>query len=328
MKTRMKWTLLLAVAFAVLPALWATADDAPAKPDGDALIVTDNGGKEHCLKTWKMTSGTRHLAWLAAADKEADPKDKDKPEPKAQPKGKSTAGPEALEFREENSTNFKEGILTLVPLDRLRSLIYDNTEETVKLTAATGPKADDTATLTGVTKFAGINKLVIEAEVDKGDLGVAEVKFLGGVAKGVTALKFGASAKIETAPMGRPASVTTKADSKGKSTHDVQDLQPLYRVAGGETLSPLLFFKKTIKIDVAKIGKITVTEADKETVWGLSMKAGGEESLTLLTNVTLDGKAATLVGFVGRVPAGYKLFPVHIIEEVQFDEKPKKLDAE
>ena len=41
----------------------------------------------------------------------------------------------------------------------------------------------------------------------------------------------------------------------------------------------------------------------------------------------LDGKAAVLEGFVGRVPAGYKLFPVHVIEEIQFDAKPKKLDA-
>ena len=104
-------------------------------------------------------------------------------------------------------------------------------------------------------------------------------------------------------------------------------MQPLYRVTGGETLSPLLFFKKTLKIDVAKINRITVTESGNETAWGIVMKDGGEESLSLLTNVTLDGKPAALAGFVGRVPAGYKLFPIHVIEEIQFDAKPKKFDA-
>ena len=90
-----------------------------------------------------------------------------------------------------------------MPLNRLRSLQYDNTKETVTLTAATGPKADDLTTLTGVTKFQGINKLAIEAEVDKGELGIAEVKFLGGVPKGINALKFPATAKLETHPEGR-----------------------------------------------------------------------------------------------------------------------------
>ena len=39
---------------------------------------------------------------------------------------------------------------------------------------------------------------------------------------------------------------------------------------------------------------------------------------TLLPKVTLEGKPATLVGLVGRVPAGYKLFPLHVIAEVEF----------
>jgi hypothetical protein len=320
MTTHAKWTILLGAALAGLAALAATRADEPAKADGEPLVVVDNGGKEHKLKTWKFTQGTRRLGWLAPAAKDDEPKDKPDPTAKAPPKGKAPAGPEALEFREEKSTNRVQGILTLVPLDHLRALEYDNMKETVKLTAATGPKAEDTATLNGLTSFQGVNKLAIEAEVDKGDLGVAEVKFLGGVPKGVTALKFPAG-KVEALPEGRPATVTTKPDTKGKTTHKVGDLQPLYRTAGGETLSPLVFFKKTLKIDVAKITKIGVTDAGNDSVWALTLKDGGEESLTLLTNVTLDGKPATLEGFVGRVPAGYKLFPVAVIEEVVFDEK-------
>jgi hypothetical protein len=319
----MKWICLLGVAFAGLITLWATAADEPAKTEGQELVVIDNGGKEHKLKNWKFAKGTRRLTWLAPAVKDADPKDK------SDPKAKPPVGPEALVFRDDNSTNFEEGILTLVPLERLRSLEYDNMKETVKLTAATGPKDEDTATLTGSTHFDMVNKIVIEAEVDKGDLGIAEVKFLGGVAKGINALKFPASTKIEAQPESRMATITVKAGNKGqKITLEIRDLQPMYRTANGDTLSPLLFFKKTIKIDVAKIAKITVTKLDEDTAWGLTMKAGGEESLSLLTNPMLDGKPALLEGFLGRVPAGYKLFPLHMIEEVQFDEKPKKLDAE
>jgi hypothetical protein len=332
MRMRMKWTMPLGVALLGLAAWGATAADEPAKANSEPLIVLDSTGKEQKLKTWKITAGTRHLAWLAPADKEKEADPKDKPEPadktrvaqKAPPRGKAPAGPEALEFREENSTNYKEGILTLVPLERVRALEYDNMNMKVKLTAATGPKAEDTATLTGLTKFQGINKLVIEAEVDKGELGVAEVKFLGGVPKGINGLKFPpGAAKIEAPPEGRPAAVMTKdGENKGKTAHKVSDLQPLYRVAGGETLSPLVFFKKTLKIDVAKINKISVTDpGGAEPVWVVSLKGGGDETLTLLTAPMLDGKPAALIGFVGRVPAGYKLFPVHVIEEVEFDAK-------
>src|SRR5205814_5528385 len=123
------------------------------------------------------------------------------------------------------------------------------------------------------------NKLVIEAEVDKGELGVAEVKFLGGVPKGINGLKFPPAAKIEAAAEGRPAAVTTKdGENKGKTAHKVSDLQPLYRVAGGETLTPLVFFKKTLKIDVAKVTKISVTDAGAEPAWVVSLKDGGDET--------------------------------------------------
>jgi hypothetical protein len=36
--------------------------------------------------------------------------------------------------------------------------------------------------------------------------------------------------------------------------------------------------------------------------------------------VTIDGRDAVLEGLMGRVPAGYKLFPMHTIGEVQFEE--------
>jgi hypothetical protein len=53
--------------------------------------------------------------------------------------------------------------------------------------------------------------------------------------------------------------------------------------------------------------------------WGVTLKGGEEETYTLLQKPILDGKPATLAGFVGRVSAGYKLFPPHTVAEIEFD---------
>ena len=103
-----------------------------------------------------------------------------------------------------------------------------------------------------------------------------------------------------------------------KTTHKVADLQPLYRTAGGEQLSPVLWFKKTLKVDVSKIQKITANDSDDEPAWTVTDK-DGEQTLTPLLKTTIDGKPAELEGLLGRMPAGYKLFPAHTISEVQFD---------
>jgi hypothetical protein len=297
----------------VLGAAAVPADDPPKAAEPGTLIVVDAAGKEQKLKSWKFVGGTRPLSWLAAAEKE--------PEKGAKP----AAAPEALEFRDENSTNFVEGILTLIPLDQLRAIDYDNDKKTVSARAATGPKDEADEVLTGTTRFEKINKLIIEAEVDKGDLGIAELKFLGGVPNGIRGVRFPPPKVAAAGPAGRPAVVTT-ADRQKKTTQKVTDLKPLYRTTGGEQLHTQMFFKKTLKIDVAKVQKLVARggEADEGT-WQVTLKDGGDETLTLLPAVALDGKAAKLEGLLGRVPAGYKLFPMHAISEVQFDmsEEPK-----
>lgn len=282
-------------------------------------MIIDSAGKEQKLKTWKFVQGTPPLRWLVAQP-EAKPKE---------PVKEESAVPQALAFREENSTTFERGVLTLIPLDRLRSLDYDAEKELVTAKVATGAKPDEDAVLTGTIKYRGVNKVAIDAEVDKGDLGVAEVRYLGGVVRGgVRGLRF-AAAKPGPALKGRPATVTI-VDKGNKTEMPVTDLQPLYRVANGEKLSPLLFFKKTLKIDVAKIKKISQAEsAGQDIVWQLTLKDGNEETLTLLKSVMLDGKPAELEGLLGQVPAGYKLFPVHVIDGVEFDTaKEKEKDKE
>jgi hypothetical protein len=294
----------------------AGADQPAAKAEAGTLIVLDSAGKDQKLKTWKFAQGVRHLEWLAPATEDREPAPKDKKDGKP-PRGKpKAAGPEALEFREENSTNFVNGILTLIPLDRLRSLDYDAEKDTV--TAKVAADKED-VTLTGTTKYRGINKIAIEAEVDKGDLGVAEIKYLGGVPRGIKGLHF-PSPKIVDAPTGRAASVTI-LDKDKKTPMPVTDLQALYRTANGEKLLPLLMFKKTLKLDVSKIKKIVAAEGGdgEDKVWQVTLKDGNDEALTLLQVVQHEGKEMALEGLLGKVPAGYKLFPIHVIGEVEFE---------
>lgn len=300
----------------VLAAAAAAPAADPATPAGGTLVVIDAAGKEQKLTAWHFVSGTRRLGWLAPAAP-AKPG-----EPPPEGAKKAPAGPEALEFRDDKSTTFVEGVLTLIPLERLRAIDYDADKDAATVRVATGVEPAEEV-LTGSTKYRGINKVVLAAEVDKGDLGVAEVKYLGGVPKGVRGLRF-PETKVAAAAGGRPATVTV-ADRE-KDVQKVTDLQPLYRLAdGGERLLPTLYFRKTLKIDVAKVQKLRAVEGKEApgSEWEVTLAGAAEETFTLLPKVTLEGKPATLVGLLGRVPAGYKLFPLHVIAEVEFGAEGK-----
>jgi hypothetical protein len=292
---------------AALPLL---ADEKPAPAGPGTLLITDSAGKEHKVTGWTFTAGTRRLGWLAPPDKAKDKK----------------AGPEALAVRDELKFNYLAGVVTLVPLDRLRSVRFE--EEKVTVRAATGPKDEEDAVLVGTTAYKGINKLTLEADVDKGDAGVASLTFQGGVPRGVKAVRF-PEPKGEPFKPGRPAVVVT-LDKDVEKTHKVSDLQPLYLLADGrETLSNTLMFKKTLRLDVAKMKSVTAGEEDgDEPVWRVVQKDGDDSTLTLLTAGTIDGQKATLVGLVGRVPFGYKLIPIKRVKSIAFDAAGEKKKVE
>jgi hypothetical protein len=270
----------------------------------DPLVVVNPAGKEVKFSRWSLATGTRRLPWLAD--------------------DKAKAGPEFLEFREEKSTTYKDGVLTLVPVASLKKLDYDNAKQTVTLTVALADGKDQV--LTGTTKFVGINKLVLEGDADLGDLGAATVKFKGGDAKqGVQGIRF-PRAKAVDAVTGETTTIVL--DDKEKSKHTVAGLSPLYLVDGVYTLQPHLMFKKTVKIDFAKIASLRhlPSEDKKATSYDFEvvLNDGAKHNLTLLTKAEGEkkGKAGpALVGLVGRVPAGYQLFPAHTIAELRAGEK-------
>src|SRR5262245_30037840 len=106
------WKFLLLVLLAAGPLALGDARPLAAgdkKPGPEPmLVITDASGKEHKVKTWKFTAGTRHLSWLAEAPAEEKKEDKDKDEKGKDEKGKKgkqpvakgkvAIGPEALEF--------------------------------------------------------------------------------------------------------------------------------------------------------------------------------------------------------------------------------------
>ena len=283
---------------------------APALPPDEnktgAVLVVDAGGKERKIAAYRITAGTRRLGWLAPAKKG----DKEK------------SGPEAFVVRDDVSIRFLEGVVTLVPLAQLRAVRFDAEKGTMTAVVAVGPKAEDDVSLTGTSKYKGINKIALEAEVDKGDSGVATLTYQGGIVKGgIRGVTFPAP-KAQASKPGRPA-VVVSVDDDVKKTHPVSDLLALYRLPdGGERLLPTILFKKTLKVDLAKVQSIAVaSDKDEDAVWQVVQKDGEEASLTPVGTLPIDKKTATLVGLVGKVPAGYKLFPLRRIHSVAFDTK-------
>ena len=66
-------------------------------------------------------------------------------------------------------------------------------------------------------------------------------------------------------------------------------------------------------------------------VWQVVLKDGTDENFTLLRTPTLDGKQLHLEGILARVPAGYRLVPIHALAGIDFDkadgdDKPKDKD--
>ncbi|HLW68685.1 MAG TPA: hypothetical protein VKS79_25430 [Gemmataceae bacterium] len=276
--------------------------DEPSKPSGGEAVVVDAAGKEVKLKKWHISAGTRKLGWLE----------------------KDGVAPEALAFRETNSTLFKDGVVTLIPLDRLESLTYDVEKQTVQAKVAGLNQP-----LEGSIRYKEINQITIEAEVDKGDAGIVELKYKGGQLKGgIRSVKF-SGAKAGAAPVGEKMFITI-ADAKQKHPPQaVVQLQALYKVGKEqEKLATTLMFKKTYKVELAQIQSMKVHDnaETKELECEVTLKDGTTQTLTPLTATTLDGKPATLEGLLGAVPAGYRLFPLHTVGELSREEPKKEKD--
>lgn len=309
-----RW-IVMPVLFGCLAAVSALAGGEkkePVKKDSDKpalLVVPPSGGKAVKLVDWRFTQGTRRLDLTG---KEA--------------KAKMPAGAEFLEFREEKSTTYKNGIYTFIPLTSLRKLEYERDKKTATATVVKDDGTD--VTLVGSTKAAS-NKITIEGEAVLDGLGNATVKFQGGIDKGLHSVAFPTPVPAEKVK-GTPAVIT--ADDKEKTKHAVHDLQPLYLADGQYRVVPYLMFKKTVKIDIDKMAGLRyVPPEDKKKAssdYEVTLKDGAKHTLSLITAVELDKKKTmTFVGLIGRVEAGYKLFMLDSIFEIHIGAPKERLDA-
>jgi hypothetical protein len=270
-------------------------DDPPA----DATVVTDVDGKEYKLTGVTFATGTRRLSWLA------DPKGANDDAKK---------GPLALELREPNSTTLVKGVVTLVPVASLESAKYDYEKQVVSL-GVKGLKEP----LTGFLGFQGINVLGF-----RGTSGGKAAAFSGGVLS-KTAVKTATFAGAQ--PLSKP---------KGGKTWNIQIIQPkadnptltarnlkvLYAFPGGfEQLVEGIPVRKGTPIPFDETLKRFEPLADdpNRNFSAAEVEAGGMPERVIAIPLTLeqDKKAGTLVGILGEVDAGWKLFPLHTIKVIK-----------
>ena len=281
-------------------------DDKKDEKESALFVVPRPGGKEVKIVDWSFSQGTR--SFDLSKNGASGPKSK--------------TGPQYLEFREEKSTSWEKGILTLVPLSSIRKMEYDRDKKSVAVTVATAGDKDEV--LTGTTKYTGVNKITIEGEAILPGIGAASQTFQGGSPDGVHSVRFPNPKPVEAV---KGSSAVIIADDKIQ--HTAHELQPLWLVDGEYRVLPYLMFKKTVKVELDKIAKLRVIPpANKKQVsheYEVTLRDGNEHTLTLLSKIEQEQKEMVFVGMVGRVPVGFKVFPPHTIAELRLvmDEEKK-----
>ena len=280
--------------------LTAWADDPPA----DTATVTDAAGKEVKLVSFKPTAGVRRLAWLADPKSQGD---------------EARKGPFALELREPHSTTFSKGVVTLVPLSGIESIRYDYDKHTmaVSVKGLTEP-------LAGTLQYKGINVLSFDA-----DVGGITGKFTGGVpGTGIKSIALRGAKPLAARPSGGAAwNVQIVQPLANHPTLLVRNLKPLFAFPNGsEVLLDAIPARKGDAVSLTTHGfkRLEILAVDPNTQLAaleVHPEDGAERVVMVPLTLEQDKKAATLVGLLGEVDAGWKLFPLHTIKVITPDAK-------
>lgn len=271
----------------------AVAAGQPAKDDpkagGPAATVTDAAGKEVALTGVRFTSGVRRIGWLGG------PKD----------------APLALELREPDSTTFQKGVTTLVPLTSVEAVRYDYPKLALTVAVKGVPSP-----LTGSLQFKGINTCALE-----GSAGGVTGKFAGGTKDGFRAVVFPGAAAQPARPAGAAWKVTVEQPKAMNPTLTVRNLKVLYAAGAVEWLADDLPLRKgsPLKLDAAAVKRLELLAADANTQTAaaeLTPADGPERLIAFPLTRERDGKTGQLVGLLGEVDAGWKLFPLHTVRSL------------
>jgi hypothetical protein len=286
--------------FVLMLAVWLAgaftqAADAPAE-----ATVTDAENKEVKLTDLKFGTGTHRLSWLA--DPNATTED-----------GKK--GPLVLEVREPYSTSYLKGVVTYIPVASIESIKYDYEKQfaSVSVKGVTDP-------VTGTLQYKNINVLNLS--------GTAEGKpitFSGGAfAKGnIKAVAF-PDAKPLPARKGASAwQVQIDQPKAMNPTLKVGELKFIYQFPGGDVLADALTVHKAdpLKFDAVKSYTTLAVDPTSHVVAAEAQVGDADRVVVIMPTIEKDGKTGTLVGAVGEVEAGWKMFPLSTIKNMK---RPKK----
>ncbi len=292
------WARLAAILISVLAATSHLSADTPETALATATLI-DPTGKEISLTGVKILTGGRRLAWLA--------------DPKGGATEEARKGPLALEVREPNSTTYQKGVITLIPAGSVEAVRYEYDKQTmiVLVKGAAEP-------IPGTLHFRGINTVGLE-----GAVGGVVGKFAGGSPKdGFKAVKFPAARPLPPPPSGGIAwGIQIDQPKAGNPTLSVRNLKALYVFPGGvEILADSLPIRKgdTLPLDT-KLKKLEMLAVDTNTHMAaveVTLEGGPDRIVVLQLTREQAGRTGTLVGLVGEVAVGWKLFPLHTIKTI------------
>jgi hypothetical protein len=253
------------------------------EPAAGEIVVVDVDGKEHTLTDVKFGTGTRRLAWLA--DPYGNTEDAKK-------------GPVALEVRESTSAMpLAQGIITLVPITSIESLRYDFDKELASIVVKGLGQP-----LTGALFYPRVNLIGIS-----GTSNTKTSSFTGGV-RGSWNIRIVKTKKDEPAVVDNP-------------TLTARNLKVLVSQPGGrEQLLDGLPIRKgqPIRFD-DKLKRFELLANDLNTNFAaaeIDLGSDAERVVAIPLGPSEDKTTGTLIGILGEVDAGWKLFPLHTIKVI------------
>jgi hypothetical protein len=226
-------------------------------------------------------------------------------------------GPLALELREPHSTTYKAGIVTYVPVGSIESIKYDY-DKKVALVAVKGL----TEPLAGTLEYQGLNVLAFSGTADS-----KAAAFSGGSFKkgNIKAVAFPDTKPVDPKKGLSPWLVQINQPKAMDPTLKAANFKFLYHFPGGaEVLTDAATVRKgdPFKMDDAvKAFTPVAVDLNNDTAVVEVQVGDGPEKLVVLPPIEKDGKKGTLVGLLGEVDAGWKLFPLVAIKSMK---RPKK----
>jgi hypothetical protein len=274
-------------------------------PAAGEIVVVDVDGKEHTLTGVKFGTGTKRLAWLA--DPNGNTEDAKK-------------GPLALEVRESTSAMpLAQGIITLVPITSVESLRYDFDKELVNI-AVKGLSQP----LSGALFYPRVNVIGIS-----GTSSTNTTSFTGGVRgkPSVKSISLGGGQPHTRSKGGTSWNiriVKTKKDEPAvvdNPTLTARNLKVLVTQPGGtEQLVDGLPVRKGQPIPFDdKLKRFELLANDLNTHFAaaeIDLGSDAERVIAIPLWPSEDRTTGTLIGILGEVDAGWKLFPLHTIKVI------------